>query len=144
MKKLTLSILVVLSVFVLAGCAWSSSIKNQPNKILSQKLVKGRTTESQVSAMLGQPTSKTFKGNGDPEWLYRHNGVRPVFSSFIPIIMFFAIRQNGTDEILTIIFHKNKTVKDWTLFVKKTSHLVWTLLNMAPATPPAQWEKKIR
>lgn len=116
MKRLALSVMAVLSVFVLAGCAvssGSSSIKSQSNQTLSQKLIKGKTTETQVVQIFGQPYSKTFKGNGDVEWIYQRNTVHNNFVSYIPVVGFFAGHQNDTNKILTVLFHKNKTVKDW-------------------------------
>lgn len=116
MKKLALLVMAAVSVVALAGCSasmGSSTIKNQSNQTLSQKIVKGQTTESQVARMFGQPYSKTFKGNGDAEWLYQRNTVRNNFVSYIPIVGFFAGHQNDTNKILTILFHKNGTVKDW-------------------------------
>lgn len=115
-KKLSLSFLLVLSVLAFTGCSVNSgngAIQGQSNQKLSQKLIKGKTTEAQVVRMFGQPTDKTFKGNGEPEWIYKHSALHNGFVSYIPIVGFFAGDQSQTKKELAILFHKNGTIKDW-------------------------------
>ncbi|MHB1546130.1 MAG: hypothetical protein ACYCSB_01230 [bacterium] len=125
MKKIALFFILALSVSALAGCAASmgnSSIKNESNKTLSQKLVKGKTTEAQVAQMFGQPESKSFAGNGDPIWSYQRNTVHNGILSYVPVVGLFANAQTDTNKVLAILFNKKGIVKNWE-FTNSTNHL---------------------
>ena len=125
MKKIALFFMLALSVFALAGCAASmgnSSIKSESNQKLSQKLIKGKTTESQVAQMFGQPESKSFAGNGDPIWSYQRNVERNGILSYVPVVGLFANAQTDTNKVLAILFNKKGIVKNWE-FTNSTSHL---------------------
>ncbi len=125
MKKIALFLMLLVSMTALAGCAasmGSGSIKNASNAKLSQKLVKGQTTESQVAQMFGQPTSKEFAGNGDPEWLYTRNTVHNGILSYVPVVGLFANAQTDTNKELTILFNKKGIVKNWE-FANSTNHM---------------------
>ncbi len=116
MKKIVLFLMLTVSIVALAGCAASmgnSSIKSESNSKLSQKLVKGKTTESQVAQMFGQPYSKEFAGNGDPEWIYQRNTVHNGVLSYVPIVGLFANAQADTNKVLTILFTQKGIVKNW-------------------------------
>ena len=108
--------MLTLTTAAFTGCAASmgnSSIKNESNNSLSQKLVKGKTTEAQVENMFGQPESKSFAGNGDPIWSYSRNTVHTGLLSYVPIVGFFANEQTDTNKVLAILFHKNGILKNW-------------------------------
>jgi outer membrane protein assembly factor BamE (lipoprotein component of BamABCDE complex) len=125
MKKILLFFVLILSVSALAGCAASmgnSSIKNESNNTLSQKLIKGKTTESQVVQMFGQPESKSFAGNGDPIWSYSRNTERNGVLSYVPIVGLFANAQTDTNKVLAILFNKKGIIKNWT-WTNSTNHL---------------------
>ena len=125
MKKIALLLMLTLSTAAFTGCAASmgnSSIKNESNQSLSQKLIKGKTTESQVSLMFGQPESKSFAGNGDPIWSYSRNTVHNGVLSYVPIVGLFANAQTDTNKVLAILFNKKGIVKNWE-FTNSTNHL---------------------
>ena len=125
MKKIALLLMLTLSTVAFTGCAASmgnSSIKSESNQTLSQKLVKGKTTESQVAGMFGQPESKSFAGNGDPIWSYQRNTVRNGILSYVPIVGLFANAQTDTNKVLAILFNKKGVVKNWE-FTNSTNHL---------------------
>ena len=125
MKKVLLFLMLTLSVTALAGCAASmgnSSMKGESNSSLSQKLIKGKTTESQVAGMFGQPYTKSFAGNGDPEWSYTRNTERNGVLSYVPVVGLFANAQTDTNKNLTILFNKKGVVKNWE-FTNSTNHL---------------------
>ena len=117
--------MLTLTAVTFAGCAASmgnSSIKNESNQSLSQKLIKGKTTESQVARMFGQPESKSFAGNGDPIWSYSRNTVHNGVLSYVPIVGLFANAQTDTNKVLAILFNKKGIVKNWE-FTNSTNHL---------------------
>ena len=125
MKKIALLLMLTLTAAAFTGCAASmgnSSIKSESNQTLSQKLVKGKTTESQVAGMFGQPESKSFAGNGDPIWSYQRNTVHNGILSYVPIVGLFAHAQTDTNKVLAILFNKKGIVKNWE-FTNSTNHL---------------------
>ena len=125
MKKIALFFMLALFTVAFSGCAASmgnSSIKNESNQKLSQKLIKGKTTESQVAGMLGQPESKSFAGNGDPIWSYQRNVERNGILSYVPVVGLFANAQTDTNKVLAILFNKKGIVKNWE-FTSSTNHL---------------------
>ena len=125
MKKIALFLMLAVSMTALAGCGasmGSSSIKNESNAKLSQKIVKGQTTESQILQMFGKPTSKEFAGNGDPEWTYTRNTTHNGVLAYVPVVGLFAHAQTENDKQLTILFNKKGIVKNWA-FANSTSHL---------------------
>ena len=83
---------------------------------------KGKTTESQVARMFGQPESKSFAGNGDPIWSYQRNTVHNGILSYVPVVGLFANAQTDTNKVLAILFNKKGTVKNWE-FTSSTNHL---------------------
>ena len=125
MKKIALFFMLALFTVAFSGCAASmgnSSIKNESNQKLSQKLIKGRTTESQVAGIFGQPESKSFAGNGDPIWSYQRNVERNGILSYVPVVGLFANAQTDTNKVLAILFNKKGIVKNWE-FTSSTNHL---------------------
>ena len=125
MKKIVLLLMLTLSIVAFSGCAASmgnSSIKNESNQKLSQKLIKGKTTESQVAQMFGQPESKSFAGNGDPIWSYSRNTERNGVLSYVPVVGLFANAQTDTNKVLAILFSKKGIIKNWT-WTNSTNHL---------------------
>lgn len=125
MKKILLFLVLAVSASAIAGCAagmGNSSINNENNQKLSQKLIKGKTTESQVANMFGQPYSKSFAGNGDPIWSYQRNTVHNGILAYVPVVGLFAHAQTDTNKVLAILFNKKGIVKNWE-FTNSTSHL---------------------
>lgn len=64
---------IVLSVAMLSGCTTTlgdQRLSNTTRSSLRQKLVRGRTTESQTRELLGDPTKTTFTSHGDTVWTY--------------------------------------------------------------------------
>lgn len=116
MKKIALLLMLTLTTVAFTGCAstmGNSSIKSESNQTLSQKLIKGKTTESQVARMFGQPESKSFSGNGDPIWSYQRNTLHVGILSYVPIVGLFANDQTDTNKLLIILFNKKGVVKNW-------------------------------
>ena len=125
MKKIALFLMLAVSMTALAGCGASegnSAIKNESNAKLSQKIVKGQTTESQIIQMFGKPTKKEFAGNGDPEWTYSRTATHNGILAYVPVVGLFAHAQTENNKNLTILFNKKGIVKNWA-FANSTSHL---------------------
>ncbi len=78
----------VLAVFfgtlILVGCTYSNDYESG-SKILVEdvnKIVKGKTTESDLIEMFGQPFSKVVISATETKWIYTHNAVSASAQAF--------------------------------------------------------------
>lgn len=71
MKKIILFFMFVL---FLSGCTYTAVNETgsviDPNKVAL--IVKGKTTESEISSMFGKPFTKTVISETDTKWIYQH------------------------------------------------------------------------
>jgi len=105
--------IVVAGLVLLAGCASSGneSLRHESSQTISQKVVEGKTTASEVKGMFGEPTSTTFTGNGLEIWKYDFEKVSADAISYIPIVSSFGGTASGTKKELTILFNDHMVVK---------------------------------
>lgn len=87
---------------LLAGCATGKRIETEQY----QQIVEGRTTKSQLVAMLGQPTTTSFQGQ-DQVLLYQFSKVDA--ASYIPFVNIVANGASVQQCIFT--FGKNEILK---------------------------------
>jgi outer membrane protein assembly factor BamE (lipoprotein component of BamABCDE complex) len=99
----------------LSGCAsaGNESISNQSNQKLSQKIIPGQTTESQIKQMFGDPEKTTFNGKGELMWTYIYKHGHRTVGSYIPVVDWFVDQYKGHDKTLVVLFHKDKIVKNY-------------------------------
>jgi PBP1b-binding outer membrane lipoprotein LpoB len=106
----------LMSVNILSGCAstaGSQSFNNETSQSLNSKLIKGRTTKTDVLSQFGEPTSKNIDSN-EEIWLYSSVNSKMSAMTYIPIVGIFS---NGTDmktKSLTITF-RNEKLYSWSL-----------------------------
>lgn len=59
---------------ILSGCTYTAVNETgsviDPNKV--DLIVKGKTTESEISSMFGKPFTKTVISETDTKWIYQH------------------------------------------------------------------------
>lgn len=112
----------LMSVNILSGCASTAgvqSINNETSLSLNSKLIKGRTTKTDVLSQFGEPTSKNIDSN-EEIWLYSSVNSKMSAMTYIPIIGIFS---NGTDmktKSLTITF-RNEKLYSWSLLEGNSS-----------------------
>ena len=107
LKLLTLGFLLISSACVSAG---TKAIKDAG--VVSQIEV-GKSTRSDVVALLGYPIAATHKGQGLGEgtWLYYYATAYPNATAFIPGVKAFTRNLNETTRVLSVSFNQDGTVK---------------------------------
>ncbi len=96
-----------------AGCMSVSegnkSIANVTHQTINQKLVRGKTTESQVRTEFGDPAKVSFQNNGnDTVWKYSYSKGRTG-----PLAAFGIMNIKGRQKTLLIIFDKKGVLKNY-------------------------------
>jgi outer membrane protein assembly factor BamE (lipoprotein component of BamABCDE complex) len=102
---------------VLAGCGsyGNQAIRNETEQTISQKVVKGVTTKTQVKAVLGDPSFTTFTDSGNEQWMYQFSSyaVRP--TSLVPYLSLLDSGVNGDNKSITILFDKKGVVLNYSV-----------------------------
>ncbi len=61
-----------ISALVISGCSTSGNqhLKNETSQSLQSKIIKNKTTKSEIITALGEPETKTTLDSGNEEWTY--------------------------------------------------------------------------
>ena len=88
-------------VFLLSGCSTSGNqnLKNETPQSLQSKIIKNKTTKTELLTKLGEPDTRTTLDDGNEQWKY-----------FMSNNQFNATTQSKTLEI----DFKGETVSKWT------------------------------
>ena len=120
MKKAKILLLLILvltvSAAALSGCAagiGNGRIANESNNALSRKIIKGKTTKSQIRQMFGDPEKTTFNSKGDLMWTYEYQHDHDTVAAYIPVVNWFAKDVKGHKKTLVILFNKKGIVKNY-------------------------------
>jgi outer membrane protein assembly factor BamE (lipoprotein component of BamABCDE complex) len=107
LKLLTLGLLLVSSACVSAG---TQAIKDSD---VVSKIEVGKSTRSDVVALLGYPLAASHKDQGLREitWHYYYATAYPNTSAFIPVVKAFTRNLNESTRMLSVTFDKNGTVR---------------------------------
>ncbi|WP_037033529.1 hypothetical protein [Rahnella sp. WP5] len=114
MKKIIIA-LITFSIFSITACSSSGNqaLKNESQDSLQTKLVKNKTTKSEVIRQFGSPSSTTTNGEGGDIYLYDMNNAKMSVINVIPIIGMLAGNTKTESRTLSIAFNKNGTVETW-------------------------------
>lgn len=97
--------IIALSVMIIiVGCVSSGT------KVSQQQLTQfevGKTTEAQVIAALGEPTSRSVSTDGTKTDVYQHISAHANAASFIPVVGIFAGGAKSTAD--TAVLHFDQT-----------------------------------
>jgi outer membrane protein assembly factor BamE (lipoprotein component of BamABCDE complex) len=105
-----LTIATLLTTFLITGCF---SMGRKINADAASNIIVGRTTKSQVAALLGSPDGSTSTGQGDTIWNYNYVGSQMKAQSFIPVVGGLLGGANMQTQSTTVIFNSNGVVKDF-------------------------------
>jgi plastocyanin len=111
-----LTLVLIMSATALSGCAagiGNGRIANQSNNTLSRKIIKGKTTESQIKQMFGDPDKTTFNSKDDLMWTYEYQHDHDTVAAYIPVVNWFAKDVKGHKKMLVILFNKKGIVKNY-------------------------------
>jgi len=114
MNRLIASVFFI-SVSFTSGCSTSGNqhLKNETSQSLQSKITKHKTKKSEITALLGEPDTRTNLDNGNEEWTYFMNNNQFDATKFIPIVGLLTGGSQTQAKILEIEF-KDETVRKWT------------------------------
>ncbi|WP_297450830.1 outer membrane protein assembly factor BamE [Ferrovum sp.] len=108
--------MVVLCV-ALAGCAstGNESIRAESSSTIKDKIVEGKTTQTQVQSMFGAPTVTSFTDSGLEVWTYDFTKMSADAISYVPVVNWFGASSSGTKKSLVVLFDKQNVVQRYSL-----------------------------
>ncbi|EFH5070966.1 hypothetical protein ACLH2B_21055 [Klebsiella sp. 2HUBk32mer] len=100
--------------FLLSGCSstGNQSLRNETSQSLQSKIVKNKTTKSEITSALGEPDTRTTLDSGNESWRYFMVNNQINASSFIPIVGLFTGGSKSQARTLDIDF-KGDIVSQW-------------------------------
>ena len=106
---------------VVAGCASSGneSIADATGATVSSQLVKGRTHQTEVRGLYGDPMKTSFASNGNESWEYEFSRMHSKPTNFIPYVNLVHSGAEGDKKSLVVFFDKQKIVQDYTMSTSK-------------------------
>ncbi len=107
LKLLAVALLLITSACVSAG---TKAIKDTG---VVSKIEVGKSTRSDVVALLGYPLEATHKdkGIGEVTWHYNYATAYPNATAFVPVVKAFTRGLNETTRVLSVTFNRDGTVK---------------------------------
>jgi SmpA/OmlA family protein len=116
--SVTIALLISL---VLAGCASSGneSIADATGETVSSQIVKGRTRQTDVRRLYGDPMKTSFASNGNESWEYEFSRMQSKPTNFIPYVNLVHSGAEGDKKSLVVFFDKQKIVQDYTMSTSK-------------------------
>lgn len=119
-KRAELFVVLGLSL-MLAGCASSgnASIADATGASVAAQVIKGRTTQSDVRKLYGDPLKTSFSANGFESWEYEFTKLQSRPTNFIPYVNLVHSGADGDKKSLVIFFDKGKVLQDFTMSTSK-------------------------
>lgn len=119
MKTLTLAAMTAL---LLAACASAGNValKQETAQTVATKIIKGKTTQADIRALFGSPSSSDFTDSGNQIWRYSHAKATSMGRNFIPYANLFSSGQNIESKELVIFFDKTGVVQNYSMEESKS------------------------
>ncbi|WP_097434223.1 hypothetical protein [Escherichia coli] len=111
--------MIVISFFfaisLINGCSTSGNqkIKNETAQSLQSKIIKDKTTKTELLAQLGEPDTRTTLDSGNEQWRYFMYNNQFNAATFIPVVGLFTGGSQIQSKTLEIDF-KGEVVSKWT------------------------------
>lgn len=105
LKLLTVSVLLMASACVSAG---TKAITDAD--IVSQIEV-GKSTQADVTALLGYPLTASYGDQGEETWHYDYVTMAPTTAAFVPVVNAFTSSLRETTREFSVTFNRDGTVK---------------------------------
>ena len=90
MTRILMGIMLVFTHVLMSGCATTGmgneSLRNEAEASVSQKIMKGKTTKTDVKAMFGSPISTSYTDGGLEIFTYTFDTMKLDASSYIPVV----------------------------------------------------------
>ncbi|EBQ9589077.1 hypothetical protein LHY28_004336 [Salmonella enterica] len=102
-------------VFLLSGCSTSGNqnLKNETPQSLQSKIIKNKTTKTELLTKLGEPDTRTTLDSGNEQWRYFMYNNQFNASTFIPVVGLLTGGSQTQSKTLEIDFN-GETVSKWT------------------------------
>jgi outer membrane protein assembly factor BamE (lipoprotein component of BamABCDE complex) len=102
-------------VFLLSGCSTSGNqnLKNETPQSLQSKIIKNKTTKTELLTKLGEPDTRTTLDDGNEQWKYFMSNNQFNATTFNPVVGLFTGGTQTQSKTLEIDF-KGETVSKWT------------------------------
>ncbi|HAL7392243.1 TPA: hypothetical protein H7C08_003502 [Escherichia coli] len=102
-------------VFLLSGCSTSGNqnLKNETPQSLQSKIIKNKTTKTELLTKLGEPDTRTTLDSGNEQWRYFIYNNQFNASTFIPVVGLLTGGSQTQSKTLEIDFN-GETVSKWT------------------------------
>ncbi|CZY73068.1 TPA: hypothetical protein OMS93_001380 [Enterobacter hormaechei] len=104
-----------IAIFLISGCSTSGNqnLKNETPQSLQSKIIKNKTTKTDIMAKLGEPDTRTTLDDGNEQWRYFMSNNQFNAATFIPVVGLFTGGSQTQSKTLEIDF-KGETVSRWT------------------------------
>lgn len=104
-----------ITIFSISGCSTSGNqnLKNETPQSLQSKIIKNKTTKTELLTMLGEPDTRTTLDSGSEQWRYFMYNNQFNASTFIPVVGLLTGGSQTQSKTLEIDF-KGETVSKWT------------------------------
>lgn len=116
MKKLVVMSLLTSAALMMSGCAvkaGNEALGKMEKSQIEAQIVKGKSTKTDVKAMLGDPDKTDFDNNSLEKWTYIHVRKDVKAVNFIPVANWFVQGTNDTTKTLVVLFDDNGVVKNY-------------------------------
>ncbi|HHH4160046.1 hypothetical protein [Enterobacter cloacae] len=102
-------------VFLLSGCSISGNqnLKNETPQSLQSKIIKNKTTKTELLTKLGEPDTRTTLNDGNEQWKYFMSNNQFNATTFIPVVGLLTGGSQTQSKTLEIDFN-GETVSKWT------------------------------
>ncbi|HBS6562640.1 TPA: hypothetical protein OT047_005500 [Klebsiella pneumoniae] len=120
MKKFITSAFFI-SALLISGCSTSGNqhLKNETSQSLQSKIIKNKTTKSEIITALGEPETETTLDSGNEEWTYSMDNNQFDATTFIPVVGLLTGGSQTQAKTLEIEF-KGETVSKWSFSENKS------------------------
>jgi outer membrane protein assembly factor BamE (lipoprotein component of BamABCDE complex) len=105
LKLLTVSLLLVISACVSAGT------KAITDADIVSMIEVGKSTQADVTALLGYPIAASYGEEGEETWHYTWVTAAPTPTAFVPVVKAFTPSLHETTRELAVTFNRDGTVK---------------------------------
>ena len=114
MKKIIVTSFFI-AICLITGCSTSGNqkIKNETAQSLQSKIIKDKTTKTELLAQLGEPDTRTTLDDGNEQWRYFMYNNQFNASTFIPVVGLLTGGSQTQSRTLEIDFN-GETVSKWT------------------------------
>ncbi len=105
----------------ISGCSTSGKKKKkkETSQSLQSKIIKNKTTKSEIITALGEPETRTTLDSGNEEWTYSMDNNQFDATTFIPVVGLLTGGSQTKAKTLEIEF-KGETVSKWSFSENKS------------------------